>query len=603
MTAEHANEFNSRAQEATAIRTAELIRFLFKAPSTFVTTLSSCALTLAVAFTPLFENSKLVMNLYSAVVIFLIPTLSATILSILFSNFSASHLNLRRASLLSFIALIIICSVALGAYTVSQNIILSLILSYCSILWFRHIVAISVSNYSHLRSLPISIIQTLIGLAACYVVVPFTTHELILSSVLIVIFLSSVILLAELAKIPIRKNYNYNAFKLLNDGIAHFSEHSLELERFFEINSEEIDADIGILCFRARATKDIKALVIIPSHVHPGPFGTLCGSDLPAKLYSKLNYPALVMHSFSTHDYNPATTEECMKLGNRIKQVIAEYSNDCSAHGSKFCVKHSSSDRADISTQWFGNAALVVVDFKIPIDDIDLDIEYEARNKLKHIHDNLKIFFVDAHSRTERYAHSLYLNSEDAQIVLKDLIDLFSDAYSRNRGYLKVGYARRKLVSSDIGALGVQALVLEVNSQKVGYVLFDGNGMVPNIHDTIKNSLESSNILEHVQILTTDNHSVNISMHGFNPVGSSYSNADYYISAAKEVVEEALKNLEDAEVSTTIERFKLKIAGRGSTLKFTSAISKTLSRLKILFPATLLITILVSYIAVIWIYK
>jgi predicted neutral ceramidase superfamily lipid hydrolase len=84
-------------------------------------------------------------------------------------------------------------------------------------------------------------------------------------------------------------------------------------------------------------------------------------------------------------------------------------------------------------------------------------------------------------------------------------------------------------------------------------------------------------------------------MHGFNPVG--YSGLDY-TNIVKEVIQEAVNNLEDIEVGSAKKAIKINIVGKGSTLKLTSTIYSTISLLKILFPATMIVMGLVCAIVI-----
>src|SRR2546427_622670 len=73
-----------------------------------------------------------------------------------------------------------------------------------------------------------------------------------------------------------------------------------------------------------RAPERIVAL-LVATHAHPGPFGRVGGSDLPAKLRAALGDVSpvvMVPHGPSTHDYNPSTSNEVMKIAATVRSLL-----------------------------------------------------------------------------------------------------------------------------------------------------------------------------------------------------------------------------------------------------------------------------------------
>ncbi|MDI6856667.1 MAG: DUF2070 family protein, partial [Candidatus Thermoplasmatota archaeon] len=118
-------------------------------------------------------------------------------------------------------------------------------------------------------------------------------------------------------------------------------------------------------------------------------------------------------------------------------------------------------------------------------------------------------------------------------------------------------------------------------------VVFDGNGMLIEVRAKLKASVLETGLLDALELLTTDNHAVNLTMHGFNPVGSSVID---YTNVIKDVIQEAVSDLEAAEVASAKKAVEINVAGRGSTSKLTSTINSTISIVKILFPFTMIVT-------------
>ncbi|MEW6069340.1 MAG: DUF2070 family protein [Candidatus Thermoplasmatota archaeon] len=570
-------------------RTASLIRFVFHAPSPLTSTVAILVVSI-IAGVLIFPETNFLIKLYYLTFLFLLPTIISAVISKPFAELLKGLLYLRRSFLLALLSLVFLAIITFGVKLLTNNLAVSLILGCSSILWLRHVVIVSISNSSHLRSLPASISQPLLGLSASFVIFEFTPRELIIAILTLVIFLVSAFSFIELAKLRFKKNYNINALDLLKATLAHFTTNSLELERFFETRKEELNAEIDILCFRSARSKELKAVVVVPEKVHPGPFGKLCGSDLPSKLQAELSYPLFVLHSCSTHDYNPATSKECFKIATALKEAISEiseYSSSTSQH-----VAHSS-NTAIVSAQYFNDALLLVCSFEKPVDDI----EEEVGNRIISMVGSEKIIVADSHNYVVPNAPALELDLALSSELIEAARKVYLKVGKQKSNELKVGVGLRNVSTPELGALGIRALVVEVNGQKTGYIIFDGNGMLKDTRAKLKSAILDSGILDAVELLTTDNHAVNLTMHGFNPIGSSGMD---YTNITKEVIQEAVNDLEEVEVANAKKAIKINVAGRGSALKLTSTINSTISLLKILFPVIVIVTALVCAIVIIY---
>lgn len=578
-------------------KTAELIKFVFSAPkpgiSLLIMTLSSIAFGII-----LFPEENLSMRLFYSAMLLLFPAVISGIISKPAAEILKGIFYMRRSFLLSFICLLIVCFETVIIKILFSNVLFGIIFGYASILWLRHIVLVGTSNSNHLLSLPASSTQTLSGIVFIYIMFPFGAHELILALLWVSIFLGTAVAFMEFAKIPMKKSFGVNGLELLKDAIAHFTENSLRLERFFESIGEEVNAEIKVLCFRTKETHKVKALILLPYHIHPGPFGTLGGSNLPAKISCFLKYPAFVMHSASGHESNPVSTEECLKIARKLAENIDKMGPYCSS-GSEYI--SCPGKYIDVSAQYLGNSLLLVCSSKKPADDLDFNIGDKITSALESKHriysatekvsiDNsrqplmlqsIHLLFADAHSSLERGASSIYFNTEEA----KEIIALSETAAlnaKHNSFPIKAGVGIKDISVSDIGEKGIQALVIETDKKKVCYLLFDGNNMRPATREKIRASLKG--VIEYTDILTTDNHSVNVTMHGFNPVGTS--NTDFG-SIARSAVQKAVEDLEPVEVCTESIPIKINVLGEKNIAKLTSSINSTISLLKILFPATI----------------
>ncbi len=161
-----------------------------------------------------------------------------------------------------------------------------------------------------------------------------------------------------------------------------------------------------------------------------------------------------------------------------------------------------------------------------------------------------------------------------------------------------MGFASRREIASPeegIGSEGVQALVTEVAGKKSALVLFDGNNMIPGLRDKIRERLAS--VVEDVEILTTDNHSVNVTLGGFNPVGLHYDHGELVEATAK-VVKEAIGNLEPAGAGIASGYVEdLQVFGPESAARLTTSVNATVAILRPAFVATFLLALTASVLS------
>src|SRR5207247_11236719 len=121
----------------------------------------------------------------------------------------------------------------------------------------------------------------------------------------------------------------------------------------------------------------------------------------------------------------------------------------------------------------------------------------------------------------EHGAGPAWIASQRSHEIIEAAKSATQAALAAPKAPFRVGYANRKGFSTPdqgIGARGIEALVVETGGQRTAYVLFDGNNMVPGVRDEIRAKLAS--LVQESEAMTTDNHSVNLTMDGFNAVGA-----------------------------------------------------------------------------------
>ncbi|MFA5771362.1 MAG: DUF2070 family protein [Thermoplasmata archaeon] len=508
----------------------------------------------------------------------------------------------RRSMLLAFISLTVIGAVILVGKVLQYFIYLEtyyiIIFGYAMIIWLRHMVMVTVSNASNLRSLLASSNQSVLGFLAILYLYPLGKPDVLVSVILFSIFLFSTILFMKAVTSPFRRNFENSGLDIVNHTLANFTEptgnEGKGLEKFFHSFSETIDANVGIVAFKAEG--EIKSLVIVPS-VHPGPFGHIGGSNLPTKIasgLSELTEHVLLFHGSATHDQNPATSEECNKIIEEVKRSVGElqYSN----HASKFVRCRNT---FDVCAQSFNDFALLVhTSSPLPTDDIDYPTGYAAALTAKN-KGATDAAFIDAHNCIEPGSGSIFFGSKDSFEVLSLVEKCVGECKKKTFEKIRAGVAQDKTLTLKEGVAkqGIQALVVEVNNQKTAYILFDGNNMVPSLRERLLESIKD--IVDEAEVFTSDNHVIHVTLGAHHPVGFN-TDLDRIVKITRSTVLNAVDNLEEVEVgakSTIVH--DLRVFGFENTTRLSAVINSTTSILRSSAAYSLLTSILLSILTII----
>lgn len=589
-----------KTPEQAQEETAGVIRRVFRAPSPLKSIVGIVVTSLV--FGLILEGLRIEFLWTSLLVLFL-PAILAAIVTIPLARALGGIMYVRRSFLLAFIALLI-----MGPSIIFWRIIAGLnddlgaevrtsmvLFSFAFALWLRHIALVTTSNSNHLLSLPSSAVQPVLGGLLAGLCLGYETRDIYIGVIVFVIFGLMAFSFLRMVNTPLRRAFNVNGISMAGQFLDHIDKKERGdvsgIEDFFESISSPIDAHVGVVS--ARKGEHIKALLVVPS-IHPGPFGYLGGSNLPAKLASdlhKITPTVMVPHGPSTHDYNPSSQNECKKVSFMVGNLLhdMEYGSESSA-----MVRRTMGD-ANACAQMFGGSCLVVASLAPrPTDDLDFSTGYAAMAEgKKHGVDDCLV--VDAHNSLEEGSGHVHFGSRTARYIVEATGKAVEQAKKERTKGVKIGLASASGFSVDrdgLGEMGIQVMVVETGGRKYGYLLYDGNNMVAGLREKILSKVER--MLDDAEVLTTDNHSVNATMGGFNPVGWKMDH-DRLEATSESLVKRAIEDLEDVEVGMKtglIHDFN--IFGHQSAARLASVINSTIHSLRWNTFTNLLITVSLS---------
>jgi putative membrane protein len=366
-----------------------------------------------------------------------------------------------------------------------------------------------------------------------------------------------------------------STFGVLQAFIAAWTEHKVDkMEEFTEAKAHDDIIGTKIMRFGSQAS------IVLPD-VHPGPFSTVGGSNLPYVLYETFNKSALVMHSVSDHSLNIPSKREVDKYVKELgTRTVVDKGDTCSA---PVQVRINNSTSTGII---FGNAAIVMLSLSPKGMD---DIPQSVRTELESFGIGLgfsDVLVVDCHNAMGR-------NLEDAD--KNDLVASAKQCLERLKSEpqhgFKIGFAslddisQRPDLSSELGQAGLAALVIGVNGKNYAIGWADSNNMEKSLRDKVISKINGD--ITMLELCSSDTHSTSgkRTREGYFSLGTTSSageiTAAYSQLCAKAAVRAANSTFELATAQSTI-----KVMGKKQFEDYSSALDRSMGVTKVFVAIT-----------------
>ncbi len=353
-----------------------------------------------------------------------------------------------------------------------------------------------------------------------------------------------------------------------------------KLNRFFyEIY---VDRKVPVSAMVFRGERGIKAAFVAP-YIHPGPFGSLGGSDIPNKLEKMLNMDNLmVFHTTTTHDNNIATEEDVKKIADAIKEMLDE---DCEYQ--EFSdVKRGKIHDVSFFAQRFGDYAFIaLIPQNAQFDDVELNTGLAI---IKSVKKELKdAMAIDSHNCFDENSVPLSLTPMDVMGIERELKGLKADKK------IKMGFSSVNFDGKSVGPGGIRAAVFQYGEKKIAYILVDGNNIKKGLRNKIREEIKN---VDEIELFSTDNHIVNVSMMDLNPVGQDDS-WDEIVGACQIAIDKALENMEDVCMYMRTKYVELRMASAGNMKKMATVAKESMQRAKLATLLTFTFGFTLSFLA------
>lgn len=429
------------------------------------------------------------------------------------------------------------------------------------------------------RSIPVSFLQPVIFFFAF---IPFAEFDMVRASQLgiafgVVMYLIGIlwVFVADRAGRPMIRS----TFKLLQAFIAAWTENdTAKMEEFTEARAQEEQVETKIIKF---ACTDSQSAIILPD-VHPGPFGTIGGSNLSYLLYEKFAKSALVVHSVSDHSLNiPSKREVDKYLTDVGRFTVLQKGSSCTV---PVQVKGSRATTTGIS---FGNSAMIMLSLSpTGMDDIPQSVrtEVESHGREQGFSD---VLVIDCHN-----AMGKQLNDVDKSDLLCSAKQCLDELKGKPQSEFKVGFANlcdTGVILADAIELGKGGLaVLVINTGGKHYALgwADSNNMENNLRDILVSKINGPVLM--LEVCTSDTHSTSgkRTSEGYFPLGT-VTPATTITKAFDEISAVAAKRAKQSckfELASATSR--IKVMGTKQFEDYSAALDKSMNVTKICLAAT-----------------
>jgi len=362
---------------------------------------------------------------------------------------------------------------------------------------------------------------------------------------------------------PYKKAIGVSGTKHMSAFIDHFSTgDGRRLTEAIREICQKIETKNNWISIRKKG--EVVAFLAVPG-VHPGPVGTLGGSNLPIKIDPAIPGLCFAFHGASTNDHNPLRDEDLTRIAKAmvLASEDAEYSNSCNS-----TVYDGQIPAAYVTG--IGNGKII---FAKPGDSDDILPELSARLERSSSNMNGRRVMIDLHNQEGWGRPPLAAGSKEGKMLEISASRAIKTSSLSKEGELRVGISHipGEDLSKGLGPGGLRTLIIEnhLSSEefhRTGIMLWDANGLAPGMNKELEAGL--SGIVDELLLATTDNHYVNVKPGGFNPL----SDFEALLPSAKQALEEAIADISPAESAMgTVYVDGVEILGQGKQDKISAA--------------------------------
>lgn len=366
-----------------------------------------------------------------------------------------------------------------------------------------------------------------------------------------------------------------STFGVLQAFIAAWTEHKADkMEEFTEAKAHDDIVTTKIIRFGSQAA------IVLPD-VHPGPFSTVGGSNLPYVLYQTFNRSAVVMHSVSDHSLNIPSKREVNKYVKELANAtVIENGNTCSAP------VQVTIGNATSTGMTFGNATVVMLSLAPKGME---DVPQSVRTELESFGIGLgfsDVLVVDCHN-----AMGKNLEDADRDDLVASAKQCLEQLKKQPQHEFKIGFAGIDDVShmpeleGELGQAGLAVLVIRLDGKDYAIGWADSNNMENHLRDRVVSRVNGSVVM--LELCSSDTHSTSgkRTREGYFPLGTRRS-ADGLATAYDQLCSKAAERAAESGFELASAQSTVKVMGQKQFEDYSKALDRSMSVTKVFVAVT-----------------
>lgn len=380
-----------------------------------------------------------------------------------------------------------------------------------------------------------------------------------------------------------------STFKILQAFLSAWTENKTGgIEEYLESKSSVESVGTKVLKLVSDNGRDIA--LVLPD-VHPGPFGTIGGSNLPYVLYEKFSRHALVMHSVSDHSLN-------IPSGAEVKRYTDDLQRLATVDAGQTCSEPVQRRKGDATATAiaFGKSALIMLSLAPKgMEDVPQAVKDELDAHALRL-GFASLLVIDCHN-----AMGKHIDDADKADLLSAATECLDDLKGKEQHEFSAGFASIDASSplarsSELGQAGLAVLALSTRGKSYVIGWADSNNMENSVRDRViaRAGAEGITMLE---VCSSDTHSTSgkRTREGYFALGSTEDPdliAGAYLQMCRSAIQDARKCRFDLASATS----EVKVMG-AQFGDYSAALDRAMSITKVFVGTTFAAFIVMQILA------
>lgn len=313
-----------------------------------------------------------------------------------------------------------------------------------------------------------------------------------------------------------------------------------------------------------------KEMAIVLPDVHPGPFGTVGGSNLSFVLFEKFSKRALVLHSISGHSLNIPSKREVDRYIAGLGGLVRKDAGNTASEPMQ--IRHGN---ATVTAIAFGSTALVMLSLAPKgMEDVPQQVREELESYASSL--RLDLLLADCHNAMGGLLDDIDRN--DLVAAAKSCLGNLKNAQQHEfaAGFASLGDVSHGLGgAAELGQSGLAAVVFKIAGKNYAIAWADANNMENGLRDKVIARSGETTVLE---VCTSDTHATSgkRTREGYFALGAA-SSQGAIADAYAEMFKVASGRIETCAFDVSLATVRVKVMGEEQFEDYSSALDRSIN--------------------------